>query len=90
MAKKNKKEYQQAYYDNEADANKQMSFVNAAAGVLAGAYPSEANHCFASVSASVNGTGLASIRSRHFLSRLRRSWARRQSVLYYMIYREAS
>lgn len=35
MAKKNKKEYQQAYYDNEADANKQMSFVNAAAGVLA-------------------------------------------------------
>lgn len=26
--------YQQAYYDNEADANKQMSYVNAAAGFL--------------------------------------------------------
>ena len=35
MAKKKQKEYQQAYYDNEADANRQMSFVNAAAGVLA-------------------------------------------------------
>ena len=31
----NKKDYQQAYYDNEADANKHMSFVNAAAGLLA-------------------------------------------------------
>lgn len=31
----NKKDYQQAYYDNEADANKHMSFVNAAAGILA-------------------------------------------------------
>jgi len=29
------KNYQQAYYDNEADANKQMSYVNAAAGALA-------------------------------------------------------
>ena len=28
-------EYQRAYYDNEADANKQMSYVNAAAGCLA-------------------------------------------------------
>ena len=27
--------YQKAYYDNEADANKQVSYVNAAAGVLA-------------------------------------------------------
>ena len=34
MAVKNK-EYQKAYYDNEADANKQMSYVNGAAGVLA-------------------------------------------------------
>ena len=29
------KEYQKAYYENEADANKHMSFVNAAAGLLA-------------------------------------------------------
>ena len=33
--KPKKTEYQQAYYDNEADANKAMSFVNAAAGILA-------------------------------------------------------
>ena len=32
---KRKIQYQQAYYDNEADANKQMSFVNGAAGLLA-------------------------------------------------------
>ena len=31
----NKKDYQEAYYQNEADANKHMSFVNAAAGLLA-------------------------------------------------------
>ena len=35
MAKKKERKYQQAYYENEADANKHMSFVNAAAGVLA-------------------------------------------------------
>lgn len=29
------KSYQKAYYDNEADANKHMSYVNSAAGVLA-------------------------------------------------------
>ena len=29
------KSYQKAYYDNEADANKHMSYVNAAAGILA-------------------------------------------------------
>ena len=29
------KNYQKAYYDNEADANKHMSYVNAAAGILA-------------------------------------------------------
>ena len=29
------KEYQKAYYDNEADANKHMSYVNSAAGLLA-------------------------------------------------------
>ena len=29
------KNYQKAYYDNEADANKQMSYVNSAAGALA-------------------------------------------------------
>lgn len=34
MAKRDK-EYQQAYYANEADANKCMSYVNSAAGVLA-------------------------------------------------------
>ena len=33
--KKKTKQYQSAYYENEADANKQMSYVNAAAGVLA-------------------------------------------------------
>ena len=32
---KNNKEYQRAYYENEADANKHMSYVNGAAGVLA-------------------------------------------------------
>ena len=35
MPKKVNKEYQRAYYDNEADANKYMSYVNGAAGVLA-------------------------------------------------------
>ena len=35
MSNRKKQEYQQAYYDNEADANKSMSYVNAAAGVLA-------------------------------------------------------
>ena len=35
MAIKRNKNYQKAYYDNEADANKHMSYVNAAAGVLA-------------------------------------------------------
>ena len=35
MAKIKDKNYQRAYYENEADANKYMSFVNAAAGVLA-------------------------------------------------------
>lgn len=35
MAKKKSIKYQQAYYDNEADANKHMSYVNGAAGVLA-------------------------------------------------------
>ena len=34
MAKKNK-DYERAYFENEADANKYMSFVNAAAGLLA-------------------------------------------------------
>lgn len=34
MAKRNK-EYQRAYYENEADANKYMSYVNGAAGILA-------------------------------------------------------
>ena len=34
MAKKDK-EYQQAYYENEADANKHMSYVNGTAGLLA-------------------------------------------------------
>ena len=33
--KNNNLEYRKAYYDNEADANKQMSYVNAAAGGLA-------------------------------------------------------
>lgn len=32
---KNNKEYQRAYYENEASANKYMSYVNGAAGVLA-------------------------------------------------------
>ena len=31
----NNKDYQRAYYENEADANKHMSYVNGAAGVLA-------------------------------------------------------
>lgn len=36
MATKNQeKEYQRAYYENEADANKCMSYVNMAAGILA-------------------------------------------------------
>ena len=35
MSNRKKQEYQQAYYDNEADANKSMSYVNAAAGILA-------------------------------------------------------
>ncbi len=35
MTKINKKVYQKEYYDNEADANKHMSYVNVAAGVLA-------------------------------------------------------
>lgn len=35
MAIKKDRTYQEAYYDNEADANKQMSYVNAAAGALA-------------------------------------------------------
>lgn len=35
MAKNNNIQYQKAYYDNEADANKHMSYVNGAAGVLA-------------------------------------------------------
>ena len=33
--KTNNKEYQRAYYENEADANKYMSYVNGAAGALA-------------------------------------------------------
>lgn len=32
---KNNKDYQRAYYENEADANKHMSYVNGAAGLLA-------------------------------------------------------
>ena len=35
MKKREKIAYQQAYYDNEADANKYMSYVNGAAGILA-------------------------------------------------------
>lgn len=35
MAKIKDKNYQRAYYENEADANKYMSYVNAAAGALA-------------------------------------------------------
>ena len=35
MTKKTKIEFSNKYYDNEADANKHMSYVNAAAGVLA-------------------------------------------------------
>lgn len=35
MPKKVNKEYQRAYYDNEADANKYMSYVNGAASILA-------------------------------------------------------
>lgn len=35
MSKKRTVEYQRAYYENEADANRHMSYVNGAAGILA-------------------------------------------------------